>query len=55
MKFRLFAGPLLAWALAGSGFAADMTLTPPSGGSVVINSAAATPGPRAPRCLTRLA
>ena len=46
MKFRIFLGPLLVWGLAGSALAADTTLTPPSGGSVVINSAAATPALR---------
>ena len=46
MKSRIFLGPLLVWVLAGSALAADTTLTPPSGGSVVINSAVATPALR---------
>ena len=44
MKFQIFAGSLLAWGLVGSPLAADVTMTPPSGGSVVINSSASTPG-----------
>ena len=44
MNFRLVTGAVLAWGLAGQAFAADMTLTPPAGGSVVVNSATATPG-----------
>lgn len=44
MKIRLITWPAVAaLGLVGSAFGADMALTPPAGGSLVINSSAGTP------------